>query len=242
MLTATAFWQHLYEKSQQIDLQNKQVEHIQLNHNIALPAAVDTDSTGWLPSPAKGVLRLMLEREGGEQTVRATSIVAYAAGSQFAPHTHPKGEEFFVLAGTFSDEGGDYPTGTYVRNPPGSSHKPFSREGCLIWVKLQQFEATDSQHVVTDVTQAPADFSNEYWSKKVLFKDYETVAMIYVRQNFTLPLEWIQSGAEILVLSGELSDDIRQYQQGHWMRFPANSTSTLRANQSSQFLIKYGHL
>jgi anti-sigma factor ChrR (cupin superfamily) len=46
-----------------------------------------------------------------------------------------------VLEGTFSDEQGDYPAGSYVRNPVGSRHAPFSREGCTIFVKLHQSDA-----------------------------------------------------------------------------------------------------
>ena len=75
----------------------------------------------WMPSPSKGVFRQMLDRIGGE-VARATSIVRYERDSAFAPHRHDAGEEFYVLDGVFSDEFGDYPVGTYVRNPPGSSH------------------------------------------------------------------------------------------------------------------------
>ncbi len=137
MANTKEYWQVLYEQSQEVNLENTQVQHMELNHHLDLTALVNTRLSSWLPSPAQGVKRLMLEREGGEKVSRATSIVAYAANSQFSSHSHPKGEEFYVLFGTFSDEQGDYPAGTYVRNPPNSAHKPFSREGCLIWVKLQ---------------------------------------------------------------------------------------------------------
>lgn len=61
--------------------------------------------------------------------------VRYAAGSAFATHTHPGGEEILVLDGIFSDEQGDYGPGTYLRNPPGSQHQPFVRQDTIIWVK-----------------------------------------------------------------------------------------------------------
>jgi hypothetical protein len=236
------FWEQLYQQSQRVDLQNKPVEHMQLNHDLAISAFVDTRKASWLPSPAKGVKRLVLEREGGEKTIRATSIVAYTSSSQFAPHEHPKGEEFFVLAGTFSDEHGDYPAGTYVRNPPGSSHQPFSREGCLIWVKLQQFSVDDKQHIVMDVSQKSADFRNDQMCRKVLFDDYETVELVDVNQTCVLPELWLERGAEILVLSGELNDVNKRYQQGHWIRIAGHANVLLEAQQNSQFLIKYGHL
>src|SRR5262249_21253458 len=104
---------------------------------------VPFDSIAWVPSPERGVERKMLERDGGE-VARGTSIVRYAAGSRFAEHVHDRGEEFLVLEGTFQDEHGDYAAGTYVRNPPGSKHRPFSRGGCVIFVKLRQFAEGDS--------------------------------------------------------------------------------------------------
>lgn len=76
-----------------------------------------------------------------------TSIVKYDPGSRFAQHHHPMGEEIFVLQGVFSDESGDYPAGTYLRNPPGSYHSPFSDQGCIIFVKLNQSIARDLKPV-----------------------------------------------------------------------------------------------
>src|SRR5918993_663748 len=92
----------------------------------------------WAPSPMAGVERRMLDRVGGE-VARATSIVRYAPGSRFSAHAHGGGEEFLVLEGVFSDEHGDFPTGSYVRNPPTSRHTPGSESGCTLFVKLWQF-------------------------------------------------------------------------------------------------------
>ena len=89
---------------------------------------VDVEDLPWVPSPLPGVERRMLDRVGGE-VARATSIVRYAPESHFSTHEHELGEEFLVLSGTFSDESGDHPAGTYVRNPPGSSHTPVHARG-----------------------------------------------------------------------------------------------------------------
>jgi len=242
MKNTTTYWQKLYQQSQQVNLDNMHVEHMQLNNILTEPASVDTFSSKWLPSPAKGVKRLVLEREGGEKVTRATSIVAYAPDSQFSAHTHPMGEEFFVLAGTFSDEHGDYPAGTYVRNPPSSSHKPFSREGCLIWVKLQQFEANDLQNIVIDTTTKSVDHSSVDWQRKVLFDQYETVEMVDAQQDFILPMEWLDMGVEILILEGEIVIDNFEYQQGQWLRTQTKDYQYIMAKQNSRFLMKYRHL
>lgn len=77
------------------------------------------------------------------EVARATSIVRYSPGSRFSPHEHGGGEEFLVLEGVFSDEHGDDGPGTYVRNPVGSAHAPFSAAGCTILVKLRQMDPAD---------------------------------------------------------------------------------------------------
>jgi len=99
-----------------------------LNMNFDQRVVIPTHEQEWEPSPMAGVERKKLERESAESG-RATSIVRYAPNSKFSAHQHPAGEEIFVLEGVFSDESGDYPAGTYIRNPPGSEHAPFSREG-----------------------------------------------------------------------------------------------------------------
>lgn len=242
MDNANKFWHNLYLQSQQVDLSNMQVEPMRRHHDLSLSAVVDTRLAKWLPSPAEGVKRLVLERDGGEKTLRATSIVAYAPNSQFAPHEHPLGEEFFVLDGIFSDEYRDYPKGSYVRNPPGSSHQPFSQKGCLIWVKLQQFVPFDKQHVVINVTQKNMDVSVANWSRKILFDDYERVEMVYVHQTLILPQHWLLKGAELLLLTGELNDGTQLCPQGTWLRIAAKASVELSVEANSQLLVKYGHL
>ena len=116
---------------------------MQLHADLRQRAVVFADDVVWVPSPLPGVTRRMLDRDGGE-VARTTSVVRYAPGSRFSRHEHGGGEEFRVLDGTFSDEMGDYPAGTYVRNPPGSSHARWSTEGCTIPGKLRQFDPRDT--------------------------------------------------------------------------------------------------
>src|ERR1041384_5451885 len=102
----------------------------------------------WRASPMAGVERRMLDRIG-EEVARATSIVRYAADARFSAHTHGGGEEFLVLGGSFHDATGDYPEGAYVRNPIGTSHAPWAGpDGAVLFVKLWQFAAADTQRVV----------------------------------------------------------------------------------------------
>src|SRR5215470_7209272 len=120
-----------------------------VNADFAQRVVIATDTLPWIPSPQAGVERRLLDRIGGE-VARATSLVRYAKASAFPAHEHGLGEEFLVLDGVFSDEHGDYPKGTYVRNPPGSRHTPRTEPGCTILVKLRQMKLSESARVVVD--------------------------------------------------------------------------------------------
>ena len=115
-----------------------------INADLTKRVVIHTPSLEWVPSPLPGVERRMLDRHGAESG-RATSMVRYAPGSSFKEHTHVGGEEFLVLEGVFSDERGDFPAGSYVRNPIGSKHTPFCKDGCIIFVKLHQIDEAEAE-------------------------------------------------------------------------------------------------
>jgi anti-sigma factor ChrR (cupin superfamily) len=46
-----------------------------------------------------------------------------------------------VLDGALEDEEGRYAVGSWLRNPAGSQHMPFSLEGCLLYVKIGHLPA-----------------------------------------------------------------------------------------------------
>lgn len=127
---------------------------MELNADFSQPAVVHAARLAWTPSPIAGVDRRMLDRVG-EEVARATSIVRYAPNSRFSAHTHGGGEEFLVLEGVFCDEHGDFPAGSYVRNPPTSRHTPGSETGCTIFVKLWQFDPDDRTAVRVDTGTLP---------------------------------------------------------------------------------------
>ena len=116
---------------------------IQLHADWTRRCVIDSNSLPWQASPSPLVERRMLERDGGE-LARATSIVRYAPGARFDAHRHDLGEEILVLEGTFSDASGDYGPGSYLRNPPGTGHAPWSRASALraVFSRARRLPAT----------------------------------------------------------------------------------------------------
>lgn len=213
-----------------------------LNMDFSKTLIVDTNREPWVPSPKPGVWRKPLAREEAERG-HATSIVRYDPGSSFDGHNHPLGEEILVLEGTFSDATGDFPAGTYFRNPPGFEHAPFSRDGCVILVKLHQFQNGDTTRVAIDTNTGQWErLDHGIRVQRLHSFGSENVALV------SLPVQapGIQhahpGGEEIYVIAGAIEDEQGYHPAGTWLRYPAGSSHCPTAVVDAQLWIKSGHL
>ncbi len=202
-----------------------------INADLNQTAHLSADDFSWVPSPLPGVERVMLDRVGDEVAV-ATSIVRYAPGSRFDPHDHALGEEFIVLDGVFSDEHGDFPAGSYVRNPPGTRHTPHSDPGCIIWVKLRQFDDTDLTPLVTEIPTSgePVQALYQYGDEVV------SVVRVDAGERFAFDASYYVR--ELLVLEGTL--DWQQevtHRLGRWSWIRMAPGQPLRVNAVTPCLL-----
>jgi anti-sigma factor ChrR (cupin superfamily) len=213
-----------------------------LNMDFSKRVSVETNAETWLASPAKGVWRKPLAREDAERG-HATSIVKYEPGAKFSLHGHPKGEEIFVLDGVFSDESGDYPAGTYFRNPEGYSHAPYSKEGCVLYVKLHQFQKDDQKKVSIDTNTTSWQQGIGGLEVMPLHEHKgESVALVKWPAGEKFQPHTHFGGEEILVLSGEFIDEHGRYPAGSWIRSPHMSQHCPFVEQETVILVKVGHL
>ena len=218
-----------------------------LNADFTKRAVADTEAMKWQSSPSPTVWRKRLDLVGGESS-RVTSVVRYDAKSSFPEHGHPEGEEILVLKGTFSDEHGDYPAGTYLLNPPGFRHAPFSRAGCTIFVKLRQYAGERREHVVVETktstwTPGPVPgidvlplYSHAHHP--------ETMDMMHVSGGARLSHQACPGGAEIFVLDGVLVSDDGDHPAGSWLRLPDGDEWSLgsKTKKGCTLYVKRGHL
>lgn len=214
---------------------------MELNADFTQRVLIHSDDIPWKASPMPGVDRRMLDRIGDE-VARATSIVRYAPGSKFSAHTHTGGEEFFVLEGVFQDEHGDYPAGTYVRNPPTTSHTPGAEKGCTIFVKLWQFDPDDRTQFRKDMNAGLSSIGEGITGQILHQDDRETVRFMSLAPGTTMK-ETAQGGAELLMISGTASEGTDTLTKGTWLRLPQDADLQITAQDAdAAFWIKTGHL
>jgi anti-sigma factor ChrR (cupin superfamily) len=212
-----------------------------LNANFEQRIVVNSEELDWVASPMPGVDRRMLDRIGGE-VARATSIVRYAPDSKFSAHTHTGGEEFIVLDGIFQDEHGDFPAGTYVRNPPTTSHTPGSEMGCTIFVKLWQFDMDDRSQFRKNMSDDLATPINGIATTELHRDDREVVTYSHIDAGATFT-NTDTGGIEMLVISGSLVDAGDMLTKGSWLRLPdGQPLIAVAGRDGAKVWIKTGHL
>lgn len=213
-----------------------------LNMDFSQRLTFPYDPCRWQASPASGVWRYPLEREQAESG-HVTSLVRFEPNARFPEHPHPLGEEFWVLEGTFSDENGDYPAGSYVRHPPHSRHASFSREGCLIFVKLNQFAEDDRLPLQLTQEQGLWLTGDHGYRRLPLHKHAGvSTSMLDFPDGGRFPPCCYKHGLEILVLAGQLNEGPTAYPAFSWLRFPPETVPELEAGQGTRLWVRTGHL
>jgi anti-sigma factor ChrR (cupin superfamily) len=195
-----------------------------INGNLSARVTISTSMMEWSSSPSGTVWRKRVHLVGEPESGQVTSVVRYEPGASFPAHDHPEGEEILVLDGVFSDEHGDWPAGTYLLNPEGFRHAPFSLSGCLLFVKLRQFPGCDREHHTVDTNDLewiPTSIAGV--ARKALYSQTGFADVMRLERwdagTDLGRIDYVQ-GIEFFVLEGEFEDDEGTYPVGSWLRLP----------------------
>ena len=216
-----------------------------LNQNFNQKVVIEPANFKSVSSPCSGVRRTLLERSEDSEYAVSTTLVEFKPGSYFNEHIHDLGEELLILEGVFSDENGNYPAGTYIRNPHNSHHKPFSKKGCLLFVKLRQFNKRDNKKVIIDTI-------NQGWAPGLVdglqvmplhnFEN-ENTALVKWQPNTIFNPHQHFGGEEIFVIEGTFYDEFGKYPKHTWIRNPHMSQHTpYTLSEGALIFVKTGHL
>ena len=215
-----------------------------VNADFTKRVVMHGDALDWEPSPMPGVDRRRLDRvEAGHD--RVTTIVRYAPESRFSAHVHGGGEEFVVLEGVFEDDHGDWPAGSYIRNPPQSRHTPGSTPGCTIFVKLWQFDPEDRTYVHAHIDKLGAVPHRDREGVEIspLFADgREDVRVERWAPGARVTVD-ASAGAEAFVLEGGFDEGGDALRVHSWLRVPPGASLEATAcADGARVWIKTGHL
>ena len=217
---------------------------LSLNVDMSALAVVRSADMDWQASPSPTVWRKRLYFDGPAEAGIVTSVVRYEAGSEFPTHHHPGGEEIFVLDGVFSDEHGDYPAGTYLLNPDGTSHAPFSRDGCTLFVKLRQYGGEGRTQVEMNAGALDWQPRNDtgVWQKPLYRQGgyREWTQLLKLDPGAQSPPHEHPNGEEVFVIDGAIEDEFGASPAGTWIRYPPGSSHTVKSLKGAILYVRLG--
>lgn len=217
---------------------------LNINADLSQRVVIDTNAMDWQASPSPTVWRKRLYHSGAVETGPVTSVVKYDRGSSFSRHEHPEGEEIFVLDGVFSDDSGDYPAGTHILNPEGFGHTPYSRDGCVLFVKLRQYAGSDRPQRRTDTNILAFEPRGRSGISEMPLYSQEgydgRTSLIRFAPGTQGPKHGHPWGEEVLVLDGTLEDEFGVYPPGTWIRNPVDSVHQPFTKDGCTFFLKTG--
>ena len=216
-----------------------------IHGDLSVRVVVHTNPMSWTASPSGTVWRKRLHLVGPTESGQVTSVVRYEQHSQFPPHDHPDGEEILVLSGVFSDEHGNWPPGSYLLNPEGFRHAPYSRNGCLLFVKLRQYPGRDRRHVAVNTETMSWEPIGGGRERKLLYAQpgyQDTTRLERWSADLALGELAYARGAELFVLDGSFEDEHGRYDAHAWVRVPTHFTHHPTTQEGCELYVKEGGL
>lgn len=216
-----------------------------LHADLTTRAAVFSHTLEWTESPADGVWRKRLYHDGPAESGRVTSLVRFDPGASFRAHDHPEGEEIFVLSGTFSDDTGDWGAGSYLLNPDGSPHAPYTKDGCELFVHLRQYRGATKRRVDTCSETWHAGRLEGIEAITLLAEDDGpdgplNIRLVRIAAGCTVPDHAHPLGEEALLIEGDIIDDHGTYGPGCWVRNPVGSHHWARSDGGALLYVREG--
>jgi anti-sigma factor ChrR (cupin superfamily) len=216
---------------------------MKLNQDISRRVVLELSRLQWADSSLPGIKRKLLEYHGDEIS-RSTSVLRYESNTQFEPHSNKPGQEILVLEGVYEDDTGSYGAGTYILNPPGTSHATGSKSGCTIFVKNNDPALVDAQRTTIDTQDSD-------WFQG-LVSGLTVLPLAEIGTKHTALVRWAPEtrftphrhygGEEILVLEGVFEDEFGKYPAGTWIRSPHMSGHQPFSIEGCLILVMTGHL
>jgi anti-sigma factor ChrR (cupin superfamily) len=219
-----------------------------LNSELDQRVILRTAAMAWQPWPQPGLDHKPLDRIEAGGTRRITAILRFAPGTRLPTHDHVGGEEMLVLDGSFGDEAGTYGKGTYVFNPDGSRHTAYSKDGCVLFLKLGQHPGNDRKRVVADTTKM--DWLSEGHAGRSVKKlntgpgypEIENIRFTRLDKGIRIPLHGHPGGNEMFVLEGSIEDEYGRFDVGDWIRQPAASRHAPWTDDGCVLFVRDGHI
>lgn len=200
----------------------------EVNADLTRHVIVHTADMAWEETGHPGIRQKRLERLNDPVKGRETLLMRLDPDTALPTMETPARMEIYVVEGAYTDEHGDHPAGTYIQYPPGFSHSPSSKAGCVLFVKRRN--GRGGEHLVIDTNRDEWQPWGHRGGKMIRFyKDdggFEAAHIGDMRPNAQIPEHDHPGGEEIFIFGGAMADEFGVCKPGTWVRFPVGLRHT----------------
>lgn len=215
-----------------------------INYDIGKKAVVHGGRKKWQTVAGGKAEILYLDLVDSDKQV-ATMLMRMSQKAILPQEVLAGGKEVLVLEGHFLDERGEYPTGSYMRFPPGCKQEPYSDAGGLLFIKTWQFSAKDRVQVNIDGFGQSRKLMRSrpgVTVQKLYGDSREDVRIEHWAANHHIEVRQC-NGLEVLVLSGSFHEPSTVYDKLSWVRMPPDEPlKAIVGDKGAKVLIKESHL
>ena len=204
-----------------------------MNSDYDKKALINTDDESWVKTDFEGISKKILALKDNEET----SLIKLEKNSILNNTSQINSVEILVLEGTYSNEFGDFPEGTYLRFEKEDEVLVKAKENCVIFRKTNHFSNSQNININTKTTSWLLGQGN----LEVMPLAEQTALVKWPKNERFLPHKhW--GGEEIFVLNGIFMDEYGEYPKNTWIRSPHLSEHYPFVNEETIIFVKTGHI
>ena len=205
-----------------------------INTDYDTAIAIEESTLAWQKDDELKVLKKIFSKDGDKET----ALIQIDKDSEYLKSTKINSVEVFVLEGVYTNEYGDFESGTYLKFTKEQESKIKTSSSCEVFKKINYEQIRDEDVVVK--------MSESYWSQgqgnlRVMGLSENTALVLWPQnERFIEHSHW--GGEEIFVLKGTFIDEHGRYSVGTWLRNPHLSKHYPYVEDETIILVKTGHM
>ena len=205
-----------------------------ININYDIQVSINESTLTWQKDEFLNCYKKIFSQDEDKQTL----LLKLDKNATFKNSNKTNSVELYVLEGVYENEFGSFSKGTYLKLPQENEAKISSKEGCIVFKKINYLQNTKETSIV-NTQKEPWLQGQGNLSVKPLS---DQTALVHWPKDevFSPHTHW--GGEEIFVLKGIFMDEHGSFEKGTWIRSPHLSRHYPFVKEETIIFVKTGHM
>ena len=205
-----------------------------ININYDIQVSINESMLTWQKDEFLNCYKKIFSQDEDKQTL----LLKLDKNATFKNSNKINSVEIYVLEGVYENEFGSFSKGTYLKLPQENESKISSKEGCVVFKKINYLQNTKETSIV-NTEKEPWLQGQGNLSVKPLS---DQTALVHWPKDEVFTPHTHGGGEEIFVLKGVFMDEHGSFEKGTWIRSPHLSRHYPFVKEETIIFVKTGHM